>query len=352
MKIRYTIFILLAWATLTQAQDMQYSYWQFSPISYNPAFTGAFYGNLRVNGLYRDQWRSVSAGNGFQTLSLSLDGNIPFGLKETDWVSVGLNIAKDQGGDTEYRHGFQGISAAYHLTLGKDASTILTVGGKYGSYSRGPKRGQYTTGGILAGMTNDIDLNQFNSSGNLMEEFIDQSTNDLMVGVMLFTPVGKTSDIRIGFAFDHVLAPDINVTMDTTQMNPVTFREKLDRRLNIHAQFYTDISDKVTFNPTVLYQSMGGASNILVQSMFSYAFKPEKEIYLNGGLGIRLADNSFLPIYLGADYKDWRFGFSYALNMGGLGAVTREGAFELAVTKVFSWQKKTKVNPKFICPRL
>ena len=352
MKIRFTLFILFAWATLTQAQDLQYSYWQFSPISYNPAFTGAFYGNLRVNGLVRDQWRTVSADGDFQTLSLALDGNIPFGLKETDWVSVGISLANDKSGTSGYKVGFQGISAAYHLTIGKDASTILTLGGKYGNYSRGitdrsnllsPHALENSTGPGTGPDVMGIDTENLNS------------TSDLMVGAMLFTSIGKTSDMRIGFAMDHLLRPSFERRTTTgtppDTMSTVT-RQFIERRLNAHAQFYFDLSDKVSFNPTLLYQSMGGASNILVQTMFSYAFKPEKEIYLNAGTGIRLADNNFIPVYLGADYKDWRFGFSYAINMGGLAATAREGAFELAVSKVISWQKKTKVNPKFICPRL
>ncbi len=348
MKIKQTFIAIFCLLTIgLGAQDMQYSYWQFSPISYNPAFTGVFYGNLRLNGLVRDQWRTVSvSGQEYRTLSLSFDGNIPFGLKEGDWISAGMSMVKDQVGATSYKHSFSGLSVAYHLTLGKDQTTVLTLGGKYGTYSKGTKKGEYTSGFILSGaMSPDLDINGLNTGGN--------ETSDLMIGLMLYTPMGKTSDLRVGFAMDHALQPNLSVTQDTSNVqNPISRREKLERRMNIHAQFYTDLSDKVTFNPTILYQKMGPASNILVQGMFSYAFNPEKEIYLNAGTGIRLADNSFIPLYFGADIKDWRFGVSYSINMGGLSQAAKEGGFEIAASKVFSWNKKAQVKPKFVCPRL
>lgn len=356
MKLKHGLLSLFCFLTIhLTAQDFQYSYWQMTPISYNPAYTGAFYGNLRVSGLIRDQWRTVTvSGQEYQTISLGFDGNIPFGLKDTDWISAGMNIARDQSGISQFKHTFSGLSLAYHLTLGKKAETILTIGGKYGSYSKGPiKQADYLTSfNIQDANTQDQDLNSLTLT-DPTSDFALVSSNDLMLGVMLFSPMGKTSAIRVGLAMDHVLKPDLSVTRDSMNVGgPQTLRDELDRRINVHAQLYTDISDRVTLTSTILYQKMGPASNILVQGMVSYAHNPQKEIYLNGGVGLRLADNSFIPVYFGVDVKDWRFGLSYSINMSGFSQMAREGGFELAASKIFSWNKKTKVKPKFVCPRL
>ena len=347
MKIKQTFIAIFCFLTVSlMAQDMQYSYWQFSPISYNPAFTGAFYGNLRLNGMVRDQWRNVSV-NEYQTLSLSFDGNIPFGFKENHWLSAGMSLVKDKAGASNYKHSFQGLSLAYHMPIGKKENTIITLGGKYGSYTKAfSKEGLETNFMFDNPGGNDIDIAGLavDENGNITND-----VNDLMIGVMLFTNLGKTSALRFGVASDHLLEPDIRVQQDTTGTR---FTEEIERRFNIHAQLYFDINEKLTFNPTVLYQKMGPASNMLVQGLMSYAFDAEKEIYLNAGVGLRLSDNSFIPLYFGADIKDWKFGASYSINMGGLSQAAAEGGFELAASKVFSWNKKAKVNPKFICPRL
>ena len=98
---------------------------------------------------------------------------------------------------------------------------------------------------------------------------------------------------------------------------------------------------------------MGAANNILLQSLFSYHHNEKKDIHLNFGVGVRVASNMDIPIYLGADFKDWRVGLSFDLNVSGLAASTNNaGAYELGISKIFKWDKKAKVNPKLICPRL
>jgi len=366
MKIKHLLFACICCISISlSAQDMQYSYYQFSPISYNPAFTGAFYGNLRINGMFRDQLRTIApyyndvdpreslSGTEYRTTSLSLDGNIPFGFKDGDWVSAGINLVKDKSGASGYRHDFNGFSVAYHMTLGKKQNTVLTFGGKYGSYTKGigkPSEGQYYSLFLLSNpgaSDNDIDNIPVDPQG--------VSTNDFMLGVLLSAPLGDNSDLRVGIASDHLFAPRLRskTPTDTTITNPPNqVITKLERRINVVAQYYVDLNDNITFNPSIVYQKMGAASNILIQSLFSYHMPNNDDLALNFGLGFRMADNAVLPFYMGADFNDWRIGMSYGINMSGLSASGREGGFELGIARVFSWNKKAKVKPIFVCPRL
>ena len=60
-----------------------------------------------------------------------------------------------------------------------------------------------------------------------------------------------------------------------------------------------------------------------------------------------------IPFYAGADFNDWRVGLAFDANVSGLTqATSNAGAYELVVSKIFSWKKKVKVEPIFICPRL
>ncbi|MBT8232369.1 MAG: PorP/SprF family type IX secretion system membrane protein [Saprospiraceae bacterium] len=366
MNIKQSFLAILCFLSISMsAQDAHFSYYQFAPSTVSPALTGSFYGNIRATIIRRSQWFNIgSNGNdGFNTMNVLLDGNIPFGLKEGDWISFGINmlsentglIAEPTAGILDMRRGFAGLSGAYHLTLGKKQTKVLTIAAKYGKYSNG-----YNGNGVSLSPSNivngqmasfeDVDEMDLKIGQNQDGEVI-EDTNDIHLGFMYTTPMGKSSDLRIGISSDHLFAPRLNSQLDTLTGQQVG--AKIDRRINGFIQLYTDLNPRLVFNPTLLYQKMGAASNLLLQGLFSYQHNKKKEIYLNFGLGVRVASNMDVPIYLGADYKDWRVGLSFDLNLTGLsGATSNAGAFELGISKIFKWNKKAEVKPKLICPRL
>jgi len=239
------------------------------------------------------------------------------------------------------------------LTLGKKQSTVFTLGVHYGNYNLGYEgdvaRG--TTPYILAGNNNDPDLTNLDVDPN-GDALLKKS--DIMLGFMLTAPMGDNADIRVGLASDHLLAPRFQVNRDSTGGGGVqTTTKQLDRRINAFVQYYVSLNDKIVFNPTLLYQTTKDASQLLLQGLFSFLVDAEKDFTFNAGLGIRVNSSMDIPIFLGADWKDWRFGMSYDTNVSGLSqANSTFGAIEFGVTKIFSWNKKANVKPKFVCPRL
>jgi len=367
MKIKYYVLVVLSLSlSAVSAQDFHNTYWQFAPQVVNPAFTGAFYGNLRVNAIGRNQGRPIvsnavegesnplnDGGDEFNDYSIGLDGNIPFGFKKGDWVSAGMSLSSSKAGALGYVRRFQGLNLAYHLTLGKKQNTVFTLGAHYGNYNLGysGNKDRGVTPYILAGNNNDPDLNELDvdEMGNALLK-----KNDFMLGFMLTAPMGDNADIRFGLASDHLLAPRFQVNQDTMGGGGVTTTTKrLDRRFNAFIQYYVSLNDKLVFNPTLLYQTTKDASQILLQGIFSFLVNEEKEFTFNAGLGLRLNSSMDVPIFLGADWKDWRFGMSYDTNVTGLSQANSSfGAIEFGVTKIFSWNKKASVKPKFVCPRL
>ena len=363
MKIKHLILaFLLSFVMQLNGQDFHNSFFQFAPMNINPALTGAFYGNLRANVIARDQGRSVAgAGNEWQDLSIALDYNIDFGLTEGDWISAGGNFARSgNAGVGDFRRQFSGLNLAYHLAFGKRKDKVFTVGAKYGSYKTGirnPNTTEYIDPETLSGgFSADI-------AGFLQSQFgngpdpVTKSSGDYMVGLMLDAPLGKTADIRIGIASDHILQPRLSTSRDTMQNpgpNPTpVFLEDLNRRINAFVFLYTDINSRLTFNPNILYQRSGVSTNIVVQALFNYLYSKEKDISFIVGLGARFVNDMDLPIYLALDMKTLRVGLSYDTNVAGLRPSSGTfGALELGITKVFNWNKKTVVQPKFICPRL
>ena len=90
----YVLFL----STCSYAQDIHFSQYTGSILNVNPAFTGLFDGDYRVNGIYRSQWSSVPVP--YSTISIAVDGRFKtkkmksdcFGLMATfaNWNNEGL----------------------------------------------------------------------------------------------------------------------------------------------------------------------------------------------------------------------------------------------------------------------
>lgn len=325
----------------------------------NPAMTGAFYGNLRVSAIGRDQGRPVAgANNEFQDLSFTAEINIDFGLTEGDWVSGGLTLSRSMSpGVVNFQRQFAGILGAYHLAYGKRKDKVFTIGAKYGSYSTAFKTSGVGTDPFTLQNPGETSTDLQSLWTNVGQQ-TEKAKNDFMVGLMLTTPAGKNADVRMGVAMDRILNPLIrsnNMVMDTMP-NPGgsgIVAQRFGRRLNAFVSYYQSINKKLVFNPNIVYQKLGVSSNLLLQGLFKYAIKPEKQMVLNFGLGARLVNSTDIPVYLGLDMKSWRFGLAYDTNVAGLRPSNNTfGALELGIRKIFSWKKDPVVNPKFICPRL
>lgn len=362
MRLKKLILLVLCGTCLQLgAQDFHNSYWQFAPTIINPALTGAFYGNLRVNVIGRDQGRPVAgAGNEFQDLSFTADYNLDFGLTDGDWVALGVTVSRSQTpGVGDFRRQFSGLIGAYHLAYGKKKDKVFTIGARYGSYSTSFNNvnilaeAEDTYGILNEGMTSQ-DISQL--QGVIANES-EKAKNDFAVGLMLTTPMGKKSDLRIGISMDRILNPLVDATSITqdTMPNPGGTRvvQRFGRRINGFLSYYNSINSKLVFNPNIAVQTLNGSTNILVQSLFKYLINPEKDMTMTFGAGVRLVNSTDIPIYLGVDVNTWKVGLSYDANIAGLRPSNNTfGALEIGISKVFNWKKDPVVEPKFICPRL
>ena len=91
-----------------------------------------------------------------------------------------------------------------------------------------------------------------------------------------------------------------------------------------------------------------------MQTNFGYRVIPDKDIILNAGLGVRVADRKSLMLLVGADIKDLTIGLGYDHHFGSAaGAIANgPGAVELSISKVFKIHKKPDPQPILLCPRL
>jgi len=110
MKENYTmkflsgmLIVLMIGVGELKAQDIHYTQYELSPMTLNPALTGAYEGTFRVGGIYRDQWSSV-LNNQYVTYTLYGDLPVIRGFGKNDWFGAGILLTNDRAGSASLNH--------------------------------------------------------------------------------------------------------------------------------------------------------------------------------------------------------------------------------------------------------
>ena len=327
-----------------KAQDIHFTLHQMTPLAFNPANTGAFYGSYRISGLYRDQYRSVLGNAAFTTPTFSVDLPVIRGFKETDWVGVGMFFYSDKSGSGGLTQSSFKISAAYHWAMNKKGNNILSIA--------------YQTGAVQHEIKNPVKLIfEDQLTGNMPMTSVDLANIDKMkkgfldhVGGLKFTSkLNKTDEFTIGVAAGKFGQPNWSfLTMGGNY--------RVDPRVHAQIGMTTLMSDKVKFSPNISYQKIMGspANSLVLQGMLDYLHSKEKGLVLKGGLGYRSGAGigDAVQLMLGADIKVIRVMLGYDINISQLSAASGgQGAFELAAQYVGTIYKRPNPDPIIFCPR-
>lgn len=367
--IRTLLFITLSFcfvATLG-AQDIHFSMFNMSPLTVNPAQTGAFRGTIRIGAIHRSQWQSSTSD--FATTSLYADAPIlAIGKKKRDWIGVGVTVLQDVAGKEQMDFGglttsFLMPSASIHKVLGKDGDNVLTFGVQGGAVSR-----QISTDGLVfqdelseavggggLGMATSADLNNLVGKQVDNGENVAQSTpfTDISAGITLTSRLSEKSDFRIGAALGHIVKiGGYNLVSGGGAGGPGTGGGSIPSILKrpstvkFHANYNQQITDKWSIHPMAFFQTTKGLSEMILQGHAGYQLN--KDFRLRGGLGYRLGDA--MMVIGGVEYKDWRVGLNYDLTVGQVADVGLQNAFEVAASYIIKLYKDPIIEPVIICP--
>src|SRR5919112_6431958 len=83
----------------TFAQDIHFSQFFEAPLLRNPSLAGIYTGDIRVQAVYRDQWRSVTTA--YKTASLNGEYKMPIG-KGSDFITAGIQALYDRAGTVSW----------------------------------------------------------------------------------------------------------------------------------------------------------------------------------------------------------------------------------------------------------
>jgi len=347
-KILLLCFSILITGHL-QSQDIHYTLFNYSPLTLNPALTGAYQGSFRIGGIYRDQWGSVLS-NQFQTPSFYADSPLLLiGKKKKNWLGVGAVLFSDKAGTAGLsNNGFLG-SAALHIPTNKKATSVFTIGVQAGMRSRKIDTDkllfQDQQDGTIAGGAPSPDASDISNSNFL----------DVSAGILYRSEGPKQTDVTLGLSVNHITSPKYAfLNRNSSAATGDTVSSNLPLRVALHGEFNFDMSKKWELTPTFLVNQITNMNELALQGWLGYKLKEKKkddiDVKLRFGVGYRIRDAA--KVLLGMDYGAFRAAVAYDVNVSSLKSETNTvGGFELALSYIAKIYKEPEIKPSIFCPK-
>lgn len=325
----WTSFLLTANIALAQV-DPHFSQYYVYPSWLNPALTGAFDGNYRIAGIYRNQWNSTFSP--YTTSGLSAD----FTTEKN--VSFGGSIMNQTAGDGGYNYLTANFSVAFTgVRFGNSGNQHLAFGLQAGLVNRRFNPSKLHFGDQWNPITG---YNPGVTSADVLTHTASTSF-DAGAGVLYYdgTP-GKNANVFAGFSAFHLTRPEDPFSVDGKQKLPV--------RYTAHAGIKIKAGDDFVITPNILYLRQNNAEEKMI-GLYGQLKTPYDCDFLLGA-NYRYKD-AFSP-YAGVYYKSMTFGLSYDINVSDLGRIAgNANTFEISLT--LTGKKKVKMQEEnFVCPRL
>jgi len=335
-----TVCFVLALLAGLQAfpQDIHFSQFFETPLLRNPSLAGIFTGDFRVQGVYRDQWRSIA--NGYKTGSFNAEYKMPAG-QGNNFITVGLQALFDQSGTAGLTTTEILPALNYHKSLSDGKNMFLSVGFLGGWVQKTIDRSKVTT-------NNQFDGYAFNPSLADGETFATPGVHylDGSVGLSFNTGFGqdRENNLFLGAAVHHLNRPKNSFYQYANELDPkYVFSGGIKFGLNDYTFFtlQADHTRQGNFQETI-----GGV-------LFSFLLgdDPEVALYkLHLGALLRLGD-ALIPV-LKVDVNSLTIALSYDVNISTLKTTSQgKGGVELSIAYIGFTNRQNSTRNSILCPR-
>ena len=238
--------------------------------------------------------------------------------------------------------------------MNKAQSSSFTIGVQYGSLSR-----------KLESFNNFRDETTITSAGGLdrllnsISPDLDANASDLNVGVLFKSEMNEAMKVSIGFSMQHLGSQQRNnFTNERDTMpgspgnNNFLFNQTIKTLSTLHGELNAQLTDKLDLTPAFIARFFGPASEYGFQAIMGYKLSEKANMAVRFGAGYRLTGGDAAELFLGVDMDGWRIMGAYDLNTSDLSTVSGgKGGFELAAQRIFTFYKKPKPTPVFLCPK-
>ncbi|MCH2082598.1 MAG: PorP/SprF family type IX secretion system membrane protein [Saprospiraceae bacterium] len=345
------LILVVALSGNLHAQDIHFTLFDMSPLTLNPALSGAFEGTARLGGIYRAQSFDAVNVEQYETPSFYIDAPIIRGFRKQDWIGIGVAFYNDKAGRLGLETSGALLTASYHFALDKNRKNMLTLGLQGGQFNRRINfDNALFADGLLLDIEDGLSPELYGQNPSEDESGMNPSKDaiDFNAGLLFRSNVSESSKLEIGLSFGHVTRPDYNLVIANPDDKNAA---KRPFRIVGHAAYAIGLNERWGIRPQIFVQTTTGADpEIGIQGWASYLINPEKEIALNFGLGYRISDAG--KVLFGIDYKDFRAALSYDITLTELNEVNNyNGAFEVSAYYILKIYKEPKINQAIFCPK-
>ncbi|HLG40033.1 MAG TPA: PorP/SprF family type IX secretion system membrane protein [Chitinophagaceae bacterium] len=334
-KILSTLTICVALASLSNAQDPNFSQFFASPMTLNPALTGKFDGMYRFAMNYRNQWPTIS--NAYITGTASLDfGIMKNRIPEYDQFGIGIMGFTDRAGDGALTNNYGAVSVAYHKGLDENGYHQIGAGFQ-GTYvnkrlnTQNLKFADQLTPFGFTGITNEV----FSSNQ------VNVSYFDLNAGFIYNGSTNGYNNFYIGASMYHINRPK-----ESFQGGNYV----LDARTTIQAGGKIPVGTYNYLHFAGNHSMQAKANNTMLGAAYSLNVNNTEDNPTNVYLGAWYRFNDALIPYMGLEFGEFHFGASYDVNTSPLKTASNSrGGVEISLIYI---KKYTDPNMKKLnCPK-
>jgi type IX secretion system PorP/SprF family membrane protein len=303
--------------SITYAQDPHFSQYYASQSTVNPANTGMFDGDVRVSGLYRQQWPQF--GSAFVTGTIAMEFK-PEGFKDgqsPNRFAFGGMLMFDKTPDGVLKSQYAYATIAYHKALDEEGHSRLGMGFMAGynqkilDASQLTFGNQFQSGGFNRGSGEAI------GSGKL-------ASFDVHAG-MLYSYQDEDKLYYAGASIYHILNPKDYFLKQNEELNTVTRRWNLNAGLNIG-------TDNLHYAASALFMHQQKSNEILIGGTVGVPFGENGILY--AGSWYRVGE-SFIPT-VNLQWNTMNVGVSYDTYMSSQNTITKPKSVELSLAWRFA----------------
>ncbi len=313
-------FALTLLAADAHAQDIHFSQFFETPLLRNPALAGIFTGEIRMQGVYRTQWNSVTVP--YQTGSLNGEYKMPVGMSN-DCITIGGQVLYDKAGTADLSATHVLPSFNYHKSLSNDKNSYLSLGFMAGWVQRSIDRSKMTTNSQYDGAGYNSGLPDGETFTKSNYKYFDGS-----VGLSYNAQIGENEDNNFfaGVAYHHFNKAK-KLSFYTNSQNEMT--PKTVASLGIRMS----LTDYSYFTLHADYSKQGKYSETLGGAIYTWKLDAveDPKYLLHFGALLRWKD-AIVPVAK-LECKPLSIAVSYDANISQLKTASNgRGGFEISLT--------------------
>ncbi len=338
---RILVLFLLLFTGQAKAQDIHFSQFFETPLLRNPSLAGIFNGDLRIQGVYRNQWQSVTTP--YKTGSFNFEYKKPVG-HEDDFLTMGLQIVYDKAGTTNFTTTNFLPAINYHKSISADVNRYISLGFMGGLISRHLDRSKMTT-------NNHFDGNGYNPALGDGETFNSASYSyfDGSVGMTYNSALSSSGNDEnnyfLGVAYHHFNRPRNSFYQDPSiELHPKWVYSGGIKFALDDVSFFTVHSD---------HSIQGPSQETIFGALYSRNIGQDyddPDYTLHFGASFRWQD-AIIPVAK-LDYHPFSIALSYDVNISQLKTASQgRGGIELSVTYLSFFDRDNSSKNATKCPR-